>query len=100
MRLRDDESGRTDPNLKAIRTKNHLYVEHSNGERELYDLRSDPFQLENKYSGASPELFYTIWKIAWMRCEKCSGSSCKAAENRTANCQRALTTYKSTSDVL
>jgi N-acetylglucosamine-6-sulfatase len=29
---------------QAIRTREHLYVEHSSGERELYDLRSDPYE--------------------------------------------------------
>lgn len=32
---------------QAIRTRDHLYVEHANGERELYDLRRDPFELAN-----------------------------------------------------
>ena len=32
---------------QAIRTATHKYVEHANGERELYDLRSDPDELVN-----------------------------------------------------
>ena len=32
---------------QAIRTDTHKYVEHANGERELYDLRSDPDELVN-----------------------------------------------------
>lgn len=31
----------------AIRTVRHLYVELTSGERELYDLVADPFQLDN-----------------------------------------------------
>jgi arylsulfatase A-like enzyme len=31
----------------AIRTATHEYVEHASGERELYDLRSDPDELVN-----------------------------------------------------
>lgn len=31
-------------------------MEYDNGERELYDLGADPFQLENIYVGATPEL--------------------------------------------
>ncbi|MGB3633015.1 MAG: sulfatase, partial [Rubrobacteraceae bacterium] len=76
-----DELGGTDPDLKAIRTRNHLYVEYSNGERELYDLRSDPYQIENKYSSASPALLQNLEnRLDALR--ECSGSSCEAAENR------------------
>ena len=32
---------------QAIRTETHKYVEHANGELELYDLRSDPDELVN-----------------------------------------------------
>jgi arylsulfatase A-like enzyme len=32
---------------RAMRTRNFLYVEYTDGERELYDLRSDPFELHN-----------------------------------------------------
>jgi arylsulfatase A-like enzyme len=35
------------PSYDAIRTPRHLYVEYRNGEKELYDLASDPRQLEN-----------------------------------------------------
>jgi N-acetylglucosamine-6-sulfatase len=32
---------------EAIRTHNFLYVEYADGEREFYDLRTDPFELHN-----------------------------------------------------
>ncbi len=35
------------PAYWAIHTADHLYVELATGERELYDLRRDPFELEN-----------------------------------------------------
>jgi arylsulfatase A-like enzyme len=35
------------PPFNAIRTERHLYVEYRNGWRELYDLRDDPYQLQN-----------------------------------------------------
>ena len=34
-------------NLIAIRTESHIYAEHSTGERELYDLVEDPFELQS-----------------------------------------------------
>jgi arylsulfatase A-like enzyme len=39
--------------MQAVRTEDFLYVEYFNGDRELYDLRSDPFELDNVV--ASPD---------------------------------------------
>jgi arylsulfatase A-like enzyme len=35
------------PRFEAVRTERYLYVEYRNGWRELYDLKADPFELEN-----------------------------------------------------
>ena len=35
------------PTYEAIRTATGVYVEYENGEREYYDLRTDPFELHN-----------------------------------------------------
>ena len=32
---------------EAMRTRAFLYVEYADGEREFYDLRTDPFELHN-----------------------------------------------------
>ena len=36
------------PSYEAIRTANELYVEYETGEAEYYDLRRDPFQVDNR----------------------------------------------------
>jgi N-acetylglucosamine-6-sulfatase len=44
------ESGANDvhaPVYQGLRTKRYLYVEYDSGERELYDLRTDPEELHN-----------------------------------------------------
>ena len=33
--------------FNAIRTRNYIYAEHANGDRELYDLTNDPLELHN-----------------------------------------------------
>jgi arylsulfatase A-like enzyme len=33
---------------RALRTRSFLYVEYADGERELYDLRRDPYELHNR----------------------------------------------------
>jgi N-acetylglucosamine-6-sulfatase len=35
------------PPYVGVRTRRHIYIEYRNGWRELYDLRTDPFQLRN-----------------------------------------------------
>jgi N-acetylglucosamine-6-sulfatase len=42
--LQNDES-------RAIRTPRYLYAEHESGERELYDLKKDPYELESRHAG-------------------------------------------------
>ena len=36
------------PVYAGLRTARYLYVEYTDGERELYDLRSDPYELRNR----------------------------------------------------
>lgn len=40
--------------IKALRTEHEVYVEYQSGPRELYDLRTDPYQLQNMYATADP----------------------------------------------
>ncbi len=68
------------PGLEAVRTQDHLYVEYGTGERELYDLRKDPHQLNNRYDAADPEHLRRLkGRLALLR--GCSGDNCRAAEN-------------------
>jgi arylsulfatase A-like enzyme len=41
--------------IKALRTEHEVYVEYQSGPRELYDLRTDPYQLQNLYAMADPD---------------------------------------------
>jgi hypothetical protein len=43
------------PTYCAVRTARHLFVAYATGERELYDLDTDPGQLDN-LAGAAPAL--------------------------------------------
>lgn len=68
------------PDLKAIRTTQYVYVEYGNGERQLYDLRTDPYQLDNGYINVSQELRRSL-EAQLDALRGCSGSSCKVAED-------------------
>jgi hypothetical protein len=63
-----------------VRTGEHLYVEYGTGERELYNLKGDPYQLENRYESVAPELLSRLkGRLAALR--GCSGDDCRAAED-------------------
>lgn len=48
------------PSYEALRSRDALYVEYADGERELYDLASDPFQLHNLAEEVAPERLATL----------------------------------------
>ena len=76
-----EEWGR--PWLKALRTKNYLYVNYKSGEKELYDLREDPYELKNIYFGAPKELRRRLeGQLDALR--QCSAAQCRAAESDRA----------------
>jgi N-acetylglucosamine-6-sulfatase len=44
---RQNRSSGNPPSYEAIRTPRFLYVEYADGEREFYDLETDPYELDN-----------------------------------------------------
>jgi arylsulfatase A-like enzyme len=65
----------------ALRTADQLYVEHDTGERELYDLLADPYELENLITIADPtELASMSERLAEL--QVCAADTCRVAENR------------------
>lgn len=61
------------PSYEALRSKDALYVEYVTGERELYDLATDPHQLDNIAATASPILL-TQLSTALAAMRNCHGS--------------------------
>jgi arylsulfatase A-like enzyme len=66
--------------FRGIRTRRFKYIEYINtGERELYDLRNDPCELDNAFGTADPGL---VARLA-ARLEQlatCSGAGCRVAD--------------------
>ncbi|CAN5615723.1 sulfatase [soil metagenome] len=72
-----EEWGR--PWFKALRTKEHLFVEYKTGEHELYDLDEDPHQLENVYDEAPEDLLRRLnSQLDALR--QCEAEDCRVAE--------------------
>jgi arylsulfatase A-like enzyme len=64
----------------ALRTHDYLYLESADGERELYDLTADPYQLENIESVADPGLLAAL-SDRLRALAACSAAACRAAED-------------------
>jgi arylsulfatase A-like enzyme len=74
---------------QGVRTDRYVYVEHTTGEKELYDLQNDPYELHNlwKVRGAKP-----IWNaLAGQlgRLRTCHGASCQGAPRVRLELRRA-----------
>jgi len=63
----------------GVRTKNYMYAEFLNGDKELYDLRKDPLELNNMYRNADPGLVSSLQAML-AKLRMCAGESCKQAE--------------------
>src|SRR5262249_29218429 len=65
----------------GIRTQHWTYVEYGDGERELYDLRKDPYELVNVVQSADPILL-TALSQRLAELVNCAGVSCRTIEDR------------------
>src|SRR5215213_1834644 len=76
-----DEGSRMDRTaFGAVRTKTYKYIEHETGEKELYDLETDPYELENVYETADPSLIEDL-KARLEALRDCEGEGCQEAED-------------------
>ena len=68
------------PAFKAVRTETHKYVEYANGQEELYNLESDPYELDNAYESADSSLVENL-KTKLEALESCYQGGCQEAED-------------------
>jgi arylsulfatase A-like enzyme len=66
-----------EPRFKAIRTQRYLYSERANGEKELYDLSDDPYELRNRYKHTSYRSARRKLAARLAELKGCAGSSCR-----------------------
>jgi hypothetical protein len=56
-----------------------MLVEYDTGERELYDLTVDPYQLQSKSRAGNESLYFALeTRLDALRA--CSGAACRTAE--------------------
>ncbi len=76
-----DHASGNPPSYEAIRSKQFLYVEYADGEREYYDLRTDPYELHNLAAELTPAQISVLHAelLALQNCH--DGQSCWAASH-------------------
>ena len=67
------------PDYAGVRTDRYLYVEYVNGDRELYDLATDPDEMHN-LAGTRPDVEAALAaRVAALR--SCRGRACRVADS-------------------
>ena len=67
------------PLRKGVHTRDHTLVEYGTGEKELYDLGTDPHQLESKPQADNQQLYSNL-QTRLDNLRACSGRGCRSAE--------------------
>ena len=62
----------------AIRTNHYLYAEYVNGDRELYDLRRDPYELQSEHANPAYAALRDALATRLHGLVACAGPSCRA----------------------
>ncbi|WP_285707906.1 sulfatase [Microtetraspora sp. NBRC 16547] len=77
------------PSYSVLRTDRYSYVEYGTGERQLYDLAADPYELRNIVETADPFLVGSFSaRLALLR--SCSGAICRVADADTRSLLRTV----------
>lgn len=77
----EEDTSATPLSFLGLRTINYTYVEWNNGEKELYDLRKDPYQLQNIASQADPTLLQEF-SHHLQELSQCKAEDCRRIENK------------------
>jgi arylsulfatase A-like enzyme len=65
------------PSFEAIRTKRYMYAEHATGEKELYDLRKDRFELRSRHNAPAYASVKAQLATRLHELQTCAGPSCR-----------------------
>ncbi len=65
------------PGFEAIRTKRYVYAKLRTGEKELYDLAQDPFQLRSRHADPAYASIRSHLAARLHRLQDCAGAGCR-----------------------
>ncbi|MGH2974938.1 MAG: sulfatase family protein [Solirubrobacterales bacterium] len=66
-----------EPTYKAIRTERYVYVEYTTGEKELYDLQNDPYELQSLQDDPAYASVKAVLAQRLQKLKNCSGATCR-----------------------
>jgi arylsulfatase A-like enzyme len=66
-----------EPTFEAIRTQRYMYAEYRTGERELYDLKKDPFELQSRHDDPAYARARAHLATRLHHLEHCAGRTCR-----------------------
>ena len=55
-----------------------MYAEHNSGEKELYDLQNDPYELQSRHNASSYASVKVQLAARLSQLKNCAGASCRA----------------------
>jgi hypothetical protein len=61
----------------GIRTLHYKYAEYANGDRELYDLRKDPYELQSQHANAAFDSLKASLAARLHALVTCAGATCR-----------------------
>lgn len=64
------------PPYRALRTDQYLYAEYSTGERQLFDIRTDPYELHNLAATSNPALLARL-SARLAQLVSCAAATCR-----------------------
>ena len=79
-------------NYQGVRTDRYLYANYGSGEQELYDLRNDPFELQNAASNPAYAQVKGSLQVLLSGLANCAGRTCRvqpALKLKARNCSEA-----------
>ena len=79
-------------NYQGVRTDRYLYAQYGTGERELYDLRTDPFELQNQAGNPVFAPVQGALERLLASEARCAGKTCRsrpAVKLKTSRCSSA-----------
>ncbi len=65
-----------EPSFEAIRTERYMYAEHNTGEKELYDLQKDPFELQSRHNASAYASVKAQLADDLHQLQNCAGVTC------------------------
>ncbi len=70
-------AGSSKPPFRAVRDPRYLYAEWANGEKELYDLQTDPYELNSRHNAANLKTVRKRLAARLTKLRTCAGASCR-----------------------